>query len=176
MNPIFVVVGPPAVGKSTTSRALAARFAKSIHIPVDNLRDMVISGVVLPEDSWSNELVQQIALARESAIQIARTYHQAGFVVVIDDFVDPHGLAEYRVLDGRAHVHKVVLLPSQSTAHERNFHRSGTSPARDYIDGGIDFVYHYLKTVIPQLKQHSWMVIDTSTLSVEATVATILGQ
>ena len=48
MHPIYLVVGPPAVGKSTTSGALAARFPKSLHIPVDDFRNMVVSGIELP--------------------------------------------------------------------------------------------------------------------------------
>ncbi|HRL14538.1 MAG TPA: hypothetical protein PKX07_21830, partial [Aggregatilineales bacterium] len=95
MNPIYVVVGPPAVGKSTTSRALAARFPKSIHIPVDDLRNMVVSGLMLPGAVWSDGLAQQITLARTSAASMALAYHTAGFAVVIDDFWDPNHAADY---------------------------------------------------------------------------------
>jgi len=58
MSPMFLVIGSPAVGKSTTSRALAARFHKSVHIPVDNVRDMVVSGLRLPSPVWSDDLVE----------------------------------------------------------------------------------------------------------------------
>lgn len=83
MNPMFLLVGPPAVGKSTTSRALAARFPKSLHIPVDDLRNMVVSGIALPGADWSDDLAQQVTLARTSVVHMALTYHNAGFVVVI---------------------------------------------------------------------------------------------
>ena len=36
MSPVFLIVGAPATGKSTVSRALAARFPKSIAIGVDD--------------------------------------------------------------------------------------------------------------------------------------------
>ena len=94
MQPLFILVGPPAAGKSTTSQALASKFNRSIHIPVDDIRDMVVSGLVLPGLEWSPELVRQISLARESAIHMARTYQRAGFVAVIDDFIDPNQLRE----------------------------------------------------------------------------------
>ena len=71
MIPIFLVVGPPAVGKSTTSRSLAAHFPQSIHVPVDDLRDMVVSGLVLPGQDWSAELALQVNLARQSATHSA---------------------------------------------------------------------------------------------------------
>jgi len=95
MNPIFWVVGPPAVGKSTTSRALPARFPKSLHIPVDDIRNMVVSGIELPGAVWSDDLTQQVTLARTSVIQMALSYHRAGFVVVIDDFWDPNHRSDY---------------------------------------------------------------------------------
>ena len=86
MPPIFLIVGAPATGKSTASRALAARFPKSIAIGVDDLRNMVIGGVIHPSAEWSDELVAQLQLARKSALLMARTYHAVGYTVVIDDF------------------------------------------------------------------------------------------
>lgn len=72
MKTIYLVVGPPAVGKSTTSRALAARFPRSVHIPVDDLRHMVVAGLALPVAEWSDELTRQVTLARNAAIAMAR--------------------------------------------------------------------------------------------------------
>ncbi|MBE2233692.1 MAG: hypothetical protein IAE85_09370 [Anaerolinea sp.] len=74
MTPIFLVVGSPAVGKSTTAAALARRFAKSIHIPVDALRDMVAAGQALPGPQWGDELIEQLAASRASAVFMALTY------------------------------------------------------------------------------------------------------
>ncbi|MBI5960435.1 MAG: AAA family ATPase [Chloroflexi bacterium] len=174
MNPIFLVVGTPAVGKSTTSRALAARFPKSLHIPVDDMRDMVVSGLVLPGAVWSDDLTQQINLARTSVAHMALTYHQAGFVVVIDDFWDPNHRSDYQTLLSHPHLHKILLYPGQDEAHQRNLQRSGENPARAYIDEGIQIVYQQLNDIISQLAQEGWAVVDTTILSVEAAVTTIL--
>ena len=38
MPPVFLIAGAPATGKSTASRALAAKYPKSIAICVDDLR------------------------------------------------------------------------------------------------------------------------------------------
>lgn len=174
MNPIFIIVGPPAVGKSTTSRVLAARFPKSLHIPVDNLREMVVSGLVLPSAEWSEELSRQISLARLSAVQMALAYQSAGFAVVIDDFMDPNHASDYQPLRGNPVVQKIVLFPQQEAAHLRNLQRSGDSPARAYIDEGIHIVYQQLNEVVPHLAQEGWRVIDTTQISVEQTVEEIL--
>ena len=69
-TPIVLIVGAPASGKSTASRGLAARFARSIAINVDDLRSMVVGGVVHPSAVWTDELVEQLHLARQSAVAI----------------------------------------------------------------------------------------------------------
>jgi adenylate kinase family enzyme len=173
LNPVFILVGPPAVGKSTTSKALAAKFNRSIHIPVDDIRDMVVSGLTLPGIEWSAELVQQIRLARESAVQMALNYQNAGFAVVIDDFIDPNQLVEYRELLDKTDIHKFVLYPHQETAHARNLQRAGADPARSYIDDGIRIVYQQLNTLINPLRIDGWIVLDTTELSIEQTVSEI---
>lgn len=174
MNPIVLLVGAPAVGKSTTSRALAARFPKSIHIPVDDIRNMVVSGLALPGPVWGEELSQQVSLARASVVHMALAYHSAGFTVIIDDFWNPGYPANYEALLSHPQVHKFLLYPGQHKAHQRNFQRSGESPARAFIDEGIQLVYQQLDPVVPQLAQEGWVVVDTTALSLEATVTTIL--
>ena len=174
VHPVFVIVGPPAVGKSTTSKALAARFPKSLHIPVDDVRTMVVSGLVLPSATWSDELTHQIALARASVTHMALAYRAAGFVAVIDDFWDPSFHLDYQALLDQPHTHKVLLYPQQEEAHRRNFTRSGDTPARGYIDEGIRIVYQQLSDGMPQWSHEGWLVMDTTTLSVEETVEIIL--
>ncbi|MBK8029298.1 MAG: AAA family ATPase [Chloroflexi bacterium] len=177
MTPIYLIVGPPAVGKSTTSRALAAHFPKSLYIPVDDLRTMVVSGLVLPAAVWTDELAQQITLARQTAVHTALTYSRAGFAVVIDDFWDANHAVDYAgLLDPTlSPLGKVVLYPSQVEAHQRNLKRSGDTPARGYIDEGIRIVYQQLKPVISQLEYEGWQIIDTTALSIDAVVSAILS-
>ena len=178
MKPIFMVVGPPAVGKSTTSRALAAHFPKSIHISVDDLRTMVISGLALPSAVWTDELTQQITLARQTVVHMALSYSSAGFAVVIDDFWDANHPVDYAGLLSQAQsvLGKIVLYPSQVEAHQRNLKRSGDTPARSYIDDGIRIVYQQLQPVIAQLKEQGWLILDTTAMSVETAVESILEQ
>lgn len=175
MSQIFLVVGAPAVGKSTTAHALAARFEKSIHIPVDDLRDMVVSGLALPGE-WNARLVEQLRLARESAVHTALAYREAGFVVAIDDFWDPNSrLEEYSALQQEPEVYKILLYPSQQVAQERNLKRSGPSEINAYIAGGIREVYAHLPADAAFLQRRGWVVVDTTDKSVEETVDEILS-
>ena len=105
---------------------------------------------------------------------MALTYHSAGFVVAIDDFWDPNHRSDYRALLSHPDIHKIVLYPGQGEAHRRNLERSGEGPARAYIDEGVRIVYQQLNAAIPQLVQEGWLVVDTTALTVEATVTRIL--
>ncbi|MBL8155591.1 MAG: hypothetical protein JNM70_15515, partial [Anaerolineae bacterium] len=58
----------------------------------------------------------------------------------------------------------------------RNRMRSGDSPAREYIDEGIRIVYEQINGVIPHLAQSGWLVLDTTTLAIDAVVETIIGR
>lgn len=78
MIPIFLITGAPAVGKTTTGRALASRFDKSLHIPVDDVRGMVVSGVRHPGREWSAGLVEQLSAARESVCAIGNALPPCG--------------------------------------------------------------------------------------------------
>ena len=175
MDAIYLIIGPPAVGKSTTSRALAACFPRSIHIPVDDLRNMVVNGLALPAAEWGDELTRQVALARQAVIGMALAYREAGFTVVIDDFWDPNRLVEYQALSGAANVRRVLLWPDRAEAHQRNLRRAGDSPARSFIDEGIRLVYDELTEVVGDLRRQGWLVVDTSALTVAETVETILA-
>jgi predicted kinase len=175
MTPIFLLAGGPSVGKSTTAAALAARFPKSVHIPVDTVRDMVVSGQALPGADWSQELVEQLVVARECVVTMALAYHKAGFVVVIDDFWDPNsGLAEYTALASHPETNRILLYPSRDAARARNRQRSGSGAAVHYIDDGIRLVYENLDAVVGDLEAQGWCVLDTTELGVEDVVQEIL--
>jgi predicted kinase len=173
MQPIFVVVGGPGVGKSTTSRALAATFPTSIHIPVDDLRHMVVSGLSLPGPDWGEDLVRQIRLARGAAIRMALDYADAGFAVVLDDFYDPDGFAGYEALLLRPGTHGIALYPTREEARRRNAARSPGEAGR-YIDTAITHAYRWLSPAVGRLAAEGWLVLDTTHLDVAGSVAAIL--
>jgi predicted kinase len=177
MHPIFLLAGAPAVGKSTTAHALSAHFPKSLHIPVDDLREMVVNGIQRPGADWSEALVEQLALARSTAVRMALTYRQAGFAVVIDDFWDPGSrLAEYDALFQEPDAYRIMLFPSRQAAEARNLKRSGSVEAGQYIAEGIRLVYENLQPQLSQLSSQGWQIVDTSGLSVEQSVIQILGR
>jgi predicted kinase len=176
MTDMFIITGAPAVGKSTTARTLATRFDKSIHIPVDDLREMVVSGLILPSEDWGQELEEQLTLARQTVVQMALIYRGAGYTVVIDDFWDPNSrLREYTLLFTEANTHKILLLPNQETAKLRNIKRSQKDEGDEYIEGGIRLVYEHLNNDVADLVREGWHVVDTTDKTIEDTVDHIMG-
>lgn len=172
MQPIYLITGAPASGKSTVSRALAARFPRSIAICVDDLRSMVVGGVVHPGAEWRRELVEQLQLARRSVAEMAKLYQRAGFAVVIDDFWDPHSrMSEYRELFDTAEIRRVVLYPQQQKAHAQNLRRAGPGEVQQYLDAGIREVYADLNKTAAELAQSGWIILDTTDDTAEDTAA-----
>lgn len=158
---VFLVVGPPAVGKSTVTRLLADLLERSVLVEVDHLRHgMVVNGAVLPtEAGWSAALVEQLVAARASASAIAHAYSAIGFDVVIDDFYDPESrLGEYEALRD-LDVRRVLLRPDEVVARARSQNRGADAAA--FIAVGIDAVYADMPAVV-ELEATGWRVLDTS--------------
>ena len=128
----------------------------------------------MPSPEWPDELAYQVGLAIGAALDVAARYTNAGFAVVIDDFLDPHQLAEYHGLNGEAH--RIILCPSRDEAHRRNSARYGDIDFRDYIDTGIGHIYGLLPAAIDALRSNGWIVLDTTNMTFEETVAAILAE
>jgi hypothetical protein len=122
--PCFIIGGPPAAGKTTISGLLMARFEKGFHIPVDDLREWVVSGLADPDD-WTEETSRQFRLAEESAADLARRYREAGFAVAFDhcrrteelDWITDERL-------GGPPVYRILLFSSLETNLQRNCERT----------------------------------------------------
>lgn len=174
-QPIFVITGTPGSGKSTVAKALMQQFEFGVHVPVDEIREWVVSGIAHPIPTWTDETGRQFRLARWSALQTATIYAEAGFAVAIDDVVqEPIFQRQYQQLLHGYTIHKILLSPDVDVAVERNTTRTNkTFDTKVLTETTRSLHAELLKS---NRAQDGWKVIDSSSLSVAETVAQILGK
>lgn len=168
--PILWISGPPASGKSTLCAALLARVARGMHLPVDDMREWVVSGRAGPVP-WTDETERQYRIAERAACRVAATYQDEGFLVAIDHCRSMGRLDEVigECLPGRA-VAKVCLMPALAVNLERSHTRTTKNFDPHYLDDVIRHTNAAYRVRVPS----DWRVIDNSGKSVDDTVIEIL--
>ena len=172
--PIFFITGAPATGKSTLSKVLLSRFPFGIHLPVDELREMVVSGIAHPV-GWTDETTRQFRLAEQSACDIAVRYQDAGFAVAVDHCQGPPTLDALIAerLEGRV-VHKIALVSSLETNLRRNRERTNKTFDHSVLIGAIEKLSPLYRS--EPIADQGWVVFSNEDDDVEAAVDRLLSQ
>ncbi|HSR93573.1 MAG TPA: AAA family ATPase [Solirubrobacterales bacterium] len=84
--PILIVTGPPGVGKTTTTAALAARSTRAVHLESDAFFRFIRSGYVEP---WNPESHDQNRIVMGIVARAAAGYAAAGYGTIVDGIVIP---------------------------------------------------------------------------------------
>jgi thymidylate kinase len=169
-TPIFIVSGPPGSGKTTLCQALLKRFESAMHIPVDDLRQWVVSGFI---DSvpWTDGSEQQFQIAEAATCALARTYADAGFAVAIDHCRNPKRMEQVAREHLTDHaVVKILLLPELEENLKRNAARTNKPFDPLELEETIRSTSVAYRDAIPE----AWICIDNSAMTVEETVVEIL--
>ena len=174
-GPIFLITGTPGAGKSSVSSALMRRFPFGLHMPVDDLREWVVSGISHPVPVWTSETTRQFRLARQSAASVARLYGEAGFAVAIDDVIFPaEASAVFEgALSGMA-LHKILLRPDLEGTLQRNRERTNKEFDTSALEGAIEQIYKGMSEAT--FRRAGWLIVDSSQLSIAETVDAIMSR
>ncbi len=166
---IILITGVMAAGKSTLAQALAEALPKSVHLRGDLFRRMIVNGRAEMGFTLSAEALAQLTLRYSIAPAVAEMYLAGGFTVVYQDIIIGQTLVEIVQRLQHQPLYVIVLCPAPAvvTAREAGRGKTGYQDASEIAN--FDNV---LRTETPRIG----LWLDTSTLTVAETVATILAR
>jgi predicted kinase len=165
---VILLTGVMVAGKSTIAQHLAERLPLSVHLRGDVFRRMIVNGRAemapgFTESAWE-QLRLRYRLAAASDLSCA-----AGFTVIYQDVIIGPILREVATqLGAKSPLRVVVLCPAPEVVAAREAARAKVGYS-SWTPAELD---HELRTNIPRVG----LWLDTSALSVEETVATILAR
>jgi cytidylate kinase len=168
VQPIVLVTGIPASGKSTVAELLSRRFARGVHVKGDVFRRMVVAGREEMTAEPTEEAWAQLRLRYRLGAATAEAYHDEGFSVVVQDVVVGEVLAPYVAAITRRPLVVVVLAPRPDVVAEREAARAKTAYREDM--SGIAAMDRGLREATPRLG----LWLDPSEQTPEQTVDEIV--
>lgn len=167
-QPVVLITGISASGKSTIAELLARRFRRGVHVKGDVYRRMVVAGRQVMTSQPSDEAWRQLRLRYRLGAATTDVYHQAGFSVVVQDVVIGPVLADYVAAIHSRPLIVVVLAPRADVVAQREAQRGKVA----YRDG--DNSIRELDDALRQETPSIGMWLDSSDQEPDETVDEII--
>ena len=119
MSTVYVISGPPAVGKSTVSQLLSESLSSSALIHADEIYHMTVGGHLPP---WKSEF--QLNLLWDNVSSLTTNFIHSGFDVVIDAVAFPKDIEKLHRFIACDMLKYVILLSDEKTLMLRDANRS----------------------------------------------------
>ena len=149
------------------------RYEFGLHVPVDDLREWVVSGIAHPI-GWSDETSRQFSLAEDAACDLAIRYQDAGFAVAIDHCQGPPTLDQ--LIQNRLSGRQVIKMAVTSTLeknHCRNRERTNKTFNHEILTPTIDTLNPLYRS--EPLHEQGWIVFDNTDDGVETAVDRLMA-
>jgi chloramphenicol 3-O-phosphotransferase len=151
--------GPAGAGKSTLARAWCATRSKAVHVELDAVRSLIVSGLADPQAEGDLQ-AEQYEVSVAAVCELARAFAAAGYDVAIDDVLEPDVFARswrprLHDLDWRL----VVVVPSLAETLARS-----SSRRKRVLDRHTREQHRRCSSWPPRLR------VDTTGLSVAASL------
>ena len=118
MSNLYIITGPPGVGKSTISKSLANKLNKSVLLEGDDIYHHVVSSYVSP---WKEG--NHLDVFWKVSINTIKTYLESGYDVVFNYIIKLDDLKKLENLYKSYNTKFTVLLSSEETLLKRDKER-----------------------------------------------------
>lgn len=121
---MVMFTGPAGAGKSTLAGAWCATRTLAVHVELDEVRHLIVSGLADPQTAGPQQ-AEQYDASVAACCALVREFLARGYDAAVDDAVDPEGFERHWLprLGGIEHS-VVVVRPSLEVVLERGAGRS----------------------------------------------------